>query len=437
MTNGTGAHVLVVGTGLAGLAAARRLEGLGFETTVLEAAVPDDRQARLGDPAGAEPAIATVPMRTPALDWLLGETDLRDRVRPVPLNAVRLGRHRRPVRLPTAGRLGSVPGLTPLDPLGARRLRRLLAWFGPRLNPDEPEGVGSLDDRSVSEFCALYLGQNLLDRVYAPLLEAHLGLDPEETSRVTLLLLLGPEGGPAVRLAIGLGALVDRLIKDLSDLRAGQRTVGVRSDGSAVELASGEIVRGDAVVLAVPAPEVRRLMPGLSPREEVFFDSCRYVPRHVLVLPSTKESLDQPEVHWIPRSEGGPLSAILRIPASSREPDLEAHTLLVARPDAGARDPADLARSLCSAAAQLDPALSRVDAVPPLRTVPQFAPRFPVGHYQALAGVRPHWHRQLPERRIAFCGDYLVAPHAEGAAVSGVRAAHEVSDLFRGLRATG
>jgi oxygen-dependent protoporphyrinogen oxidase len=437
MNNGAGAHVLVVGTGLAGLAAARRLEALGLETTVLEATVPDDHQARMGDPTGASPALATVPLRTPTLDWLLGETGLREHVQMAPLNEVRLSRHWRSVRLPTAGRLGSVPGLTPLEALGARRLRRLLAWFGPRLNPDEPEGVGSLDDRSVSEFSALYLGQTLFERVYGPLLEAHFGLDPAETSRVTLLFLLGREGGPGVRLAVGLDALVDRLIKDLSDLRAGQAAVGVRADGSAVELASGETVEGDAVVLAVPGPEVRRLLQGLSPLEEVFFDSCRYVGRHVVVLPSTDDLPDHPTVHWIPRSEGGPLSAIFRIPANPDEPEIEAHTLLVARPDAKASGPTELARSLCSAAAWLDPALCRVEADPVLRTVTQFAPRFVVGHYQALARVRPQWHRKLPSRRIAFCGDYLVAPHAEGAVVSGVRAAHEVFDLFRKLRATG
>ncbi len=437
MKNGAGAHVLVVGTGLAGLAAARRLESMGLETTVLESAVPDDRQARMGDPAGAEPAIATVPLRAPALEWLIGEAGLRERVRLVPLNEVRLGRHWRRVRLPTTGRLGSVPGLTPLEALGARRLRRLLAWFRPRLNPDEPERVSGLDDRSVSEFCALYLGRTLLDRVYGPLLEAHLGLEPEETSRVTLLFLLGQGGGPAVRLAVGLGALVDRLTKDLSDLRVGQRAVGVRPDGTAVEVASGEIVEGDAVVLAVPAPEVRQLLQGLSPLEEVFFDSCRYVPRHVVVLPGTDESLEEPSVHWIPRSEEGPLAAILRIPADPNEPEVEAHALLVARPNAKAPSPTELARALCSAASAFDPWFSRADANPLLRTISQFAPRFDVGHYQGLARVRPQWHRQLAKRRVAFCGEYLVAPHAEGAAASGVRAAHEIIDLLRGSPATG
>jgi predicted NAD/FAD-dependent oxidoreductase len=204
-----------------------------------------------------------------------------------------------------------------------------------------------------------------------------------------------------------------------------------------VELASGEIVEGDAVVLAVPAPEVRRLLQGLSPLEELFFDSCRYVPRQSVVLRTPDESRDQPAVHWIPRSEGGPLCAILRIPANPDDPEPVARTLLVARPEAGANSPTELARSLCRAAARLDPALCRVEADPPPRTVSQLAPRFSVGHYQALAHVRTHWQRQLPRRRIAFCGEYLVAPHAEGAVASGVRAAHEILDLLRESPATG
>ena len=56
---------------------------------------------------------------------------------------------------------------------------------------------------------------------------------------------------------------------------------------------------------------------------------------------------------------------------------------------------------------------------------------------EGLARVRPQWHRQLAKRRVAFCGEYLVAPHAEGAAASGVRAAHEIIDLLRGSPATG
>ena len=89
----------------------------------------------------------------------------------------------RPIDLRRAGHMGSVPGLSPRELLRARRARRLVEWFGSRLNPSEPERVGALDDRSVSEFCDLYLGKTLYRNVYAPLLESHFGCNPEELAK--------------------------------------------------------------------------------------------------------------------------------------------------------------------------------------------------------------------------------------------------------------
>jgi hypothetical protein len=267
------------------------------------------------------------------------------------------------------------------------------------------------------------------------LLEGHFGLDPEETSRVTLILLLGKEAGPTVRFGIGLSGIPGQIASRLTDFRPGQRVVGVWPDGRGVDLASGDRLEAEGIVLAVPAPEVQKLLPGLSPLEELFFRSCRYVPRNVVIVPGAPEPR-APRVHWIPGRDGGRLAAIFRIPAYAQEPKAPGYTLLVARPSAATRDPERLAHDLCSGASRFDPSFPHSTNNLPLRTVSRFSPRFDVGRYQALARIRPEWYRHRARRRVVFCGGYLVAPHAEGAAISGLRAARELLERIRGVELT-
>jgi predicted NAD/FAD-dependent oxidoreductase len=51
---------------------------------------------------------------------------------------------------------------------------------------------------------------------------------------------------------------------------------------------------------------------------------------------------------------------------------------------------------------------------------------FDVGRYRGIARFAEELEKRSEERRTFFCGDYLVAPHAEGAATSALRAADQV-----------
>ena len=308
-------RVLVVGGGLAGLTAAWRLQGAGAHVTVLEQSAQVGGRSAATDPPG--PA-SVVPARAPVLSGLVEDLGMAERVHRV--------------------RLGSGParrGGGPRARLALRRLRGLLDWFGDSLDGRVPERGLRLDDRSTADFTRLYLGAGALrGALGAPF--AELGLDPHETSRLLLLLLMDPWGDVALSRMHGLDELSEELGKRLADVRRGARVTEVQQDGRAVHLAGGDRVQGDAVLLATRAPDALTLAPGLAPAEERFLRGVHYADR------------------------------------------------------------------------------------------PGAVPAFTVGHYRGAARLRQEQTQRFAGRHTLLCGDYLVAPHAEGAAVAGVRAADEL-----------
>jgi hypothetical protein len=206
----------------------------------------------------------------------------------------------------------------------------------------------------------------------------------------------------------------------------------VARDGRSVELGSGQKIGAEAVILAVPPSEARRIVPEPSAREQLFLECCSYAPRWVLVVAGKGGAATAPSVCWSPASEGGPLAGALSLPPlAAGEPP---HALLVARPGWGHLGEAALAPALREAGARLL-GESLEGAPARLFEIPRFASRFPVGHYRALERFRELCERELPRRRLTLCGDYLAGPHPEAAASSGVRAASEIVALLGGERA--
>ncbi len=420
-------HAIVVGGGLAGVAAAWRLASAGVGVTLLE------RATRLGgrlatdelDGVRYELLPQILPEDSGRLALLAAQAGLAERVRVRRLERVALP-HRGGVRaleLPPRSRLQRPPGVSLREGLRLRRVRSLVDWFGEKLDPHAPEEAVRLDDRSIADFARLYLGRSTLERWLSPLVEAGFGLRAEQASRVLLFLLLGQDGWPRLALGDGFAALPERLAAALPDVRKGVRVDRVREDGRAVRVADGTLVEADAVVLAVPAPEAWRLLPDSTPFEETFFVRARYESRTALVVALDGDVELAAPALWIPAAEGSTLSAIVRMAGDEGG---AVWLWLVARPGFEGGDSASATRVMLADAERALPGLRARTRAQRLHRVPHAVPRFDVGRYRGIARLFAEFEKRRDHRRVFVAGDYLVAPHLEGAATSGIAAAESV-----------
>ncbi|MFW7414463.1 protoporphyrinogen/coproporphyrinogen oxidase [Demequina sp. SO4-18] len=305
---------IVVGGGVGGLLAARRLAAAGHDVTLMEA---DDhvggRISRVtvdGLPldAGAE-SFAT---RGGHVAALLSELGLADSI---------VHPERRPAwvvtpdaayPLPAAGWLG-----VPTSAL-ARDLRRAIGWRGiARILGDRVRPVRDVDDStSLGELVRDRLGERAAERLVAPVVQGIYsrplddialgdiapGLGAEVTRRGGLMRAAAarraasPAGSAVQGLAGGMASLIDALA---ADARSRGVTIALDTPVGALENAHGawkvwtgaEEHRADGVVLAVPRPVVSALVPHVAWAED------RQVAIVTLVL-------DAPELDSAPRGTG-------------------------------------------------------------------------------------------------------------------------------------
>jgi len=417
--------VIVVGAGLAGLAAAHRLRTAGFAVTVLEA------RARAGGKHAPETLAAVAYEAWPALlphgarafAELAAELGVAPLVR-APL--ARAGQLRDDHVRIRSTQLREALGASPLAPFRLRRLALLEGWLGGQLDPEAPERETRLDDRSVADFCRVYLGRRALDRLLEPLFATLFGVDATATSRELLFGLLDGRARIGLDLLDGASALVDALAASAGEVRFAARVAALEPDGSGVRLESGERLTADAVVLAVGAPEAARLLPEPSPAESAASERLRSSPTLVLAVAMRADLTLPSRVVLVPAREGGELAGV--IDATPGGTGRVRILRLIARPGLfarhGHRPDAELAHFLIESATRVVPGLAGRIEAQRVHRLPG-VPAFEVGHYRALATLRAA-RAARPDGRIFLAGDWLIAPHVEGELASGLRAAAEL-----------
>ncbi|WP_432118002.1 protoporphyrinogen oxidase [Streptomyces sp. bgisy032] len=429
-------QVVVIGAGVAGLAAAHRLLDSGARVTVLEASERVGGKLLPGEIAGARVDLGAESMlaRRPEAVELAREAGLADHLQP-PATATASIWTRGALRPMPKGHVMGVPGTSAalsgvLSDEGLARIDR---------DADLPRTeIG--DDVAVGEYVAERLGREVVDRLVEPLLG---GVYAGDAYRISLRSAV-PQLFEAARSHASLTEGVREIQARAAAARqTGPVFTGIRGGVGTLPLAvaesvrarGGEILTGtpvtelrripeggwrvaagdrqwraDAVVVAVPAPAAARLLRAESPGAAAELDTVEYASMALITLAYRRSEAALPEGSGflVPPVDGHTIKASTFASRkwgwiADENPDLTVvrtsvgrygETEILGRDDA---ELVDVSRHDLKAATGLD-------ATPVATRVTRWdggLPQYPVGHHARVARIREHVAR-LPG--LAVCG---------------------------------
>lgn len=426
-------HVVVVGGGIAGLAAAHRLLGRGARVTVLEASDRLGGKLLAGEIAGARVDLGAESMlaRRPEAVDLAREAGLGDSLQP-PATATASLWTRGTLRPMPKGHVMGVPGTASavagvLSEEGLRRIER---------DADLPRTeVG--EDIAVGEYVAARLGREVVDRLVEPLLG---GVYAGDAYRISLRLavpqlyaaarthtslteavreiqekaaaagqsgpvFMGIDGGVG-RLPLAVAASVTARGGEIltgtpvTELR---RTAAAGTAGPATSawrvVAGDRVLDADAVVLAVPAPAAAALLRAEAPAAAAELAAVEYASMALVTLAYRAEGVTLPEGSGflVPPVDGHTIKASTFASRkwgwiADQDPGLlvlrtsvgrHGETEVLGRPDADlvAVSRYDLKEATGLDAEPVETRVTRWD---------DGLPQYPVGHHARVARVREH-----------------------------------------------
>ncbi|NTU78948.1 MAG: FAD-dependent oxidoreductase [Chloroflexales bacterium] len=432
-------HIVVIGAGVAGLAAARRLVAAGARVTVLERApvvggrvsttVVEGCQIELG----AE-FLASFYTRTMALIKQLG---LARDLRRIPSSAATL-RDGRLYPLWPSARVAFTPLVGSRQKLALSYLAGSLMRHRPILDIHAFQRAAAVDDASVGDYARAHLSEELLEYVLQPPISGIFYWTPERTSRAMLLIALRaglsrPAGLQIFTLREGLGQLA-RALADGLDLRLAAEVLSVTPDdggGYAVRAHVGGAelrLAADGVVVATPATAVPRMLPWLDDERRAFFAAIDYSSTVNLAV-GTRGRLPRGVYGLLfPRRET-PFLASATV-QTVKDPGFaprgrDVICLHLSGPAAAALrqyDDETLARLMLADLRRLAPAYDPAPTMlfQRLYRCPEALPLFDVGHF---ARIERFARGEIEAGALVFAGDYLGGPFVEGAIISGEQAA--------------
>ncbi|MBV7695761.1 protoporphyrinogen oxidase [Streptomyces sp. TRM70350] len=465
-----GGQVVVIGAGVAGLAAAHRLLGRGARVTVLEGSDRVGGKLLPGEIAGVRVDLGAESMlaRRPEAVALAREVGLDDRLQP-PATATASLWTRGALRPMPKGHVMGVPGTAAalsgvLSEEGLARIER---------DADLPRTeVG--DDVAVGEFVAARLGREVVDRLVEPLLggvyagdayrismrsavpqlfqaaQTHDSLT-EAVREIQARAAAAPQTGPVfMGIEGGVGSLPLAVAESVrargGDIVTGARVTRLRREGRTGwrVVAGDRVLHADAVIVAVPAPAAAELLRAEAPAAATELAAVEYASMALVTLAYRRSEARLPEGSGflVPPVDGRTIKASTFASQkwgwiAGEDPDL-----IVLRTSVGRygeteilrRDDADLVavsrRDLAAA--------TGLDATPVAACVTRWdsgLPQYPVGHHARVARIREHVGK-LPG--LAVCGavyDGVGIPACVASAYAAVDQIHGDLDAVQQLTA--
>ncbi|MEU9363043.1 protoporphyrinogen oxidase [Streptomyces sp. NPDC048301] len=313
-------HVVVIGGGIAGLAAAHRLLGSGLRVTVLEATARVGGKLMTGEVAGARVDLGAESMlaRRPEAVALATAVGLGDRLQP-PATATASVWTRDALRPMPKGHVMGVPG----DPSA---LSGLLSPEGLARIAEErdltPTEVG--DDVAVGSYVADRLGREVVDRLVEPLLGGVYAGDAYRISMraaVPQLFEAVKEGGPLLdgvlriqeRAAArqqtgpvfqgidgGIGTLPDAVADAVrqggAEILTETPVLGLTRTATGWDVRTdGRVVAADAVVLSTPAWSASTLLAAECPVASVELAAVEYASMALVTMAFRRADVERIE----------------------------------------------------------------------------------------------------------------------------------------------
>ncbi|MFJ4565941.1 protoporphyrinogen oxidase [Streptomyces caelestis] len=431
-------QVVVIGAGIAGLAAAHRLLDRGARVTVLEASGRVGGKLLPGEIAGARVDLGAESMlaRRPEAVALAREAGLADRLQP-PATATASIWTRGALRPMPKGHVMGVPGTAAalsgvLSDEGLARIDRDAGL--PRTE------VG--DDVAVGEYVAARLGREVVDRLVEPLLggvyagdayrlsmrsavpqlfqaaRSHASLT-EGVREIQAKAAAAQQTGPVfMGLQGGVGTLPLAVAESVR-ARGGEILTGTpvtdlshsAADGGGWRVVTGErVLHADAVVLAVPAPAAARLLRTESPEAAAELGGVEYASMALVTLAYRRAEAGLPEGSGflVPPVDGRTIKASTFASRkwgwiADENPDL-----VVLRTSVGRYGETEILQrdddELVAVSRHDLKAATGLDATPVATRVTRWddgLPQYPVGHHARVARIREHVAK-LPG--LAVCG---------------------------------
>ncbi|MGW7260460.1 protoporphyrinogen oxidase [Streptomyces sp. NPDC054834] len=432
---GTG-HVVVIGAGIAGLAAAHRLLQRGARVTVLEASDRVGGKLLPGEIAGVRVDLGAESMlaRRPEAVGLAREVGLADRLQP-PATATASIWTRGALRPMPKGHVMGVPGTAAaltgvLSDEGLARIER---------DADLPRTeVG--EDVAVGEYVAARLGREVVDRLVEPLLggvyagdayrislrsavpqlfqaaRTHTSLT-EAVREIQAKAAANQQTGPVfMGIEGGVGQL-PLAVADSVRRRGGDIVTGApvgelrREPGGGWRVAAGDrVLRADAVVVAVPAPAAAGLLAAESPEAAAELRTVEYASMALVTLAYRRAEVALPDGSGflVPPVDGRTIKASTFASQkwgwiADEDPDV-----IVLRTSVGRYAETEILRredtDLVEVSRHDLREATGLDATPLETRVTRWTdglPQYPVGHHARVARIREHVAK-LPG--LAVCG---------------------------------